>query len=68
MPGVFLVALDGDVGRGARYMYCPLEFERCAAKDGGAINETNRMCKKDSLKCVLFARDSRILVPYEIID
>lgn len=68
MPGVFLVAMDGDVGRGARYMFCPPEFDRCSAKGGGAINETNRMCKKDQLTCVLFARDSHIVVPYEIID
>lgn len=68
MPGVFLVAMDGDVGRGARYMYCPPKYDRCAPKGGGAINETNRMCKKDHLTCVLFARDSHIVVPYKIID
>lgn len=67
-PGVFLVAMDGDVARGARYMYCPVQYERCSAKGGGPVNETNRMCIKDHLTCVLFARNSLIQVPYEIID
>lgn len=68
LPGVFLVAVNGGVGRGARYMYCPTIYDRCAPKAGGAVNETNQMCKKDGLTCVLFARDSHILVPYQIID
>ncbi len=67
-PGVFLVAMDGDVARGARYMYCPVQYDRCSAKGGGPVNETNRMCIKDHLTCVLFARNSQIQVPYEIID
>lgn len=63
--GVFLVALQNDVGVGARYSYCPSSADYCTQ---GGLNVALDLCKKDRLDCVLFARGPKIVVPYEIVD
>ncbi|WP_374384947.1 hypothetical protein [Dongia sp.] len=62
--GVFLVAMYGDIGRSARYSYCPEVYDYCTS---GGLNVALNLCKEDHLDCVLFARGSQIVVPYEII-
>ncbi len=63
--GAFLVVLVDDVGVGARSSYCPPSADYCT---GGIINLANQMCIEEHLKCVLFARGPKIVVPYTVID
>ena len=63
--GVFVVLLVGDVGVSSSYSYCPLDADRC--RIGEAVNLAKQPCIEESLKCVLFARDQSIVVPYEVI-
>nr|WP_298681780.1 hypothetical protein [uncultured Dongia sp.] len=63
--GTFLVALENDIGVGARYSYCPPAYDYCTS---GGLNVANKLCVQDKLKCVLFARGSKIVVSYKIID
>ena len=61
--GVFLVALEGDVGVAGSYSYCPPEYDGCGS--GDAIRLAKQPCIENNIKCVLFARDQSIVVAYE---
>ncbi|TDQ83274.1 hypothetical protein A8950_1560 [Dongia mobilis] len=63
--GAFLVVLHNDVGVGSRWSYCPPSADYCT---GPTINLANDMCKQEKLKCVLFARGTTEILPYEIVD
>lgn len=63
--GVFLVVMNNDVGVGSRWSYCPPTADYCTT---GGLNVANDMCVEEHLKCVLFARGPKIVLPYEIID
>ncbi len=65
--GAFLVALVGDVGVSAQYSYCPPQYDACTF-GAGAVNWANKGCIEKNLKCVVFARGSKIVVPYKILD
>jgi hypothetical protein len=64
--GVFVVLLVDDVGISSSYSYCPPDADRCVI--GDAVNLAKQPCIENNVKCVLFARDQAILVPYEIVD
>lgn len=63
--GTFMVALENDIGVGARYSYCPQVYDYCTT---GGLNVANKLCIEDHLTCVVFARGNKIVVPYKIID
>lgn len=63
--GAFLVVMNNDIGVGSRWSYCPPTADYCTT---AGLNVANQMCVEDHLKCVLFARGPKILLPYEIID
>ena len=63
--GVFVVALVDDIGVAGSYSYCPPEYDGC--RGGDAISLAKQPCIEENLKCVLFARDQSIVVPYEVI-
>lgn len=60
--GAFAVSLSGQQ---AAYDYCPAQ--RCIGGSGGYAGKALTMCQKGGDKCVLFARDGRILVPYDVV-
>jgi hypothetical protein len=59
--GAFAV---GEHGFGTAYSWCP--GTNCV---GGASYSYDaiRLCEESGIKCVIFARDDEIVVPYEII-
>lgn len=61
--GAFAVSEDG---RASAFSYCPV-----TAGCWSNINyskEAIKLCQDDGIKCVIFARNSSIVVDYEVID
>lgn len=60
--GAFAVTLAGD---GYAYAYCPAE--RCFGGSSALAPRAIKDCESHGDKCVLFARDGGIIVPYEVV-
>lgn len=60
-PGAFAV---GEFGYGTAYVWCP--GTQCVGGPSYSY-EAIRMCEEDGIKCVIFARSTEIVVPYEIV-
>jgi hypothetical protein len=62
VTGAFAVSLDG---RSYAYYWCP--GIRCLGGASVFASHAIRMCEKNGANCILFARDSGIIVPYEVV-
>jgi hypothetical protein len=60
--GAFAVSLSG---RRSAYSYCPAD--RCLGGAGAFAGQAISMCEKEGDKCVLFASNTEILVPYDVV-
>jgi len=60
--GAFAVSLNG---RNYAYYWCP--GMRCLGGASVFASHAIRMCEKDGDTCILFARDSGIIVPYDVV-
>jgi hypothetical protein len=60
--GAFAVSLSG---RRYAYYWCP--SLRCLGGASVFASHAIRMCERDGDTCILFARDSGIIVPYEVV-
>jgi len=58
----FAVSLSGH---NYAYNYCP--GQRCLGGASAFAPRAIQMCESDGEKCVLFARDAGIIVPYEVV-
>jgi hypothetical protein len=61
--GAFAVSLSG---RRYAYYWCPAT--RCLGGASVFASRAITMCEKGGDTCVLFARDSGIMVPYEVVN
>lgn len=61
--GAFVVTENGV---GSAYSYCPVTSG--CYRNINYSKEAIRLCENDGVKCLVFARDSRIVVEYEIVD
>jgi len=61
--GAFAVAEDGYY---ATYHYCPMA-QGCYTYINYS-NEAIKSCQSKGYKCIVFAKDDEIIVPYEIAD
>ena len=67
--GAFGVAIIGEVGvQGLPgYYYCPRMYDGCRPGKN-AVSDILDLCRRESVECLIFARNDEIQVPYEIID
>lgn len=61
--GAFTVTADG---RTSNYSYCPVT-NGCWSQINYS-HEAIKSCQQDGMECVVFARNSTIVVDYEVID
>lgn len=68
--GAFGVAVVGDIGITGlySYYYCPRMYDRCGRGASNAITDILDTCKRESVECLIFARNEEIQVAYEITD
>ena len=69
--GAFAVVLHQGVGvtGGGSWFYCPRDYDGCRTQGGEIATESVlNVCRREGLDCMIFARNSDIQVPYELVD